>query len=86
MVLTMISVVLVVAVVAEALRRYDRALPRALWIVGGVVLAASINLVQPTADGSLSVAAGVTLFVIALMLGIACSVAAARVGRASTDV
>lgn len=81
MVLSVVFVVLAVGVVAEARRRPGRS--RVLWAVGGVAIAAGLNVVEPTAYGWISLPVAALLFGVVIVLGVGCLIAAARLGRTS---
>lgn len=83
MVLSVVFVVLAVGVVAEARRRYRPGRSRVLWAVGGVVVAAGLNVVEPTAYGWISLPVAALLFGVVIVLGVGCLIAAARLGRTS---
>ena len=85
MVLSVLFVVLALGVVAEARRRYRPGRSRLLWAFGGIVLAAGLNIVEPTTRGWISVPVAAVLFAVVIVLGVGCLVAAARLGRASAD-
>lgn len=72
-------------VVAEARRRYRPGRSRVLWAVGGVVIAAGLNLVEPTSYGWISLPVAAVLFGVVIVLGVSCLVAATRLDRASAD-
>lgn len=85
MALTVVFVVLAVGVVAEARRRYRRGAPMVLWAAGGIVLAATLNLVDPIATGRIGIPVAVVLFAVAILVGVGLLLAAARLGRAPAD-